>query len=67
MNNTKNNEVSREIPTYNGKSTMTVWVHEDSAHKCQHGQMLMRVSKVRGSNFTWLMPADKLGFMEVSV
>jgi flagellar hook assembly protein FlgD len=61
----KNNEVSRTIPTRNGKSTMTVWVQKNSGHKGQHGTPMLRVSKQRGSNYTWSMPADKLGFMAI--
>ena len=61
----KNNEVSRTIPTHNGKSTMTVWVQKDSVHEGQHGTLMLRVSKQRGSNYTWSIPAEKLGFMAI--
>jgi len=44
---------------------MTVWVHANSAHKGQHGKIMLRVSKQKGSNYTWSMPAEKLGFMAV--
>lgn len=58
-----NNEVSRTISTHDGKSTMTVWVQKDSVHEGQHGTLMLRVSKQRGSKYTWSMPADKLRFM----
>jgi|11_taG_2_1085331.scaffolds.fasta_scaffold41102_1 hypothetical protein len=61
----KNKEVQRKIFTHDQKSIMTVWVHANSAHKGQHGKIMLRVSKQKGSNYTWSMPAEKLGFMAV--